>query len=99
MQWHPITNAAAALAYIGAVVGFLHIIGSLRRDTPDTLLDGMGVISLFVLSAAVMGFLFFYHPVRMLLEHKKEEALMYFLKTLGAFGALTVLILALVSMQ
>jgi NADH:ubiquinone oxidoreductase subunit 6 (subunit J) len=99
MKWSPVLNAAAAVAYIGAVALFMHFIGSLRHDTPDTLLDGMGVMSLAVFSAAVMAFLFFYQPVLLLLEKKKAEAVSYFLKTLGAFGVVTAIVLTLVSLQ
>lgn len=99
MTWNPLVNAVGAAAYIGLVVLFLNYIESLRRDTPDTLLDGMGFISLFVFSAAVMAFLFFYQPALMLLENKKAEAVSYFLKTLGIFGAITAIVLVFVSVQ
>ncbi len=99
MKWNPFINAVAASAYIGIVVLFLHFIESLRHDTPDTLLDGMGMISLVVFSAAVMAFLFFYQPVLRLVENKKGEAVSYFLKTLGIFGVITVIVLTLVSLQ
>jgi hypothetical protein len=99
MKWNPATNALAALAYIGAVALFMHFIVSLRHDTPDTLLDGMGVMSLVVFSAAAMAFLFFYQPVLLLIERKKAEAISYFLKTLGIFGAVTIIVLTLVSLQ
>jgi len=98
MRW-PILNAVAAVAYIGAVALFVQFIQSLRHDTPDTLLDGIGVLSLLVFSAAVMAFLFFYQPVLRLVENKKAEAAAYFLKTLGIFGAITIVVLTLVSMQ
>lgn len=99
MKWNPFVNALAAALYIGAVAVFMHFIQSLRHDTPDTLLDGVGIMSLFVFSAAVMSFLFFYQPVLKLIENKKAEALSYFLKTLGIFGAITVVVLTLVSVQ
>jgi hypothetical protein len=99
MKWHPLTNAIAASIYIAAVSLFIRFIESLRHDTPDTLLDGMGVISLFVFSAAVMAFLFFYRPVCLLMENKKNEAISYFLKTLGIFGVVTILVLTFVSTQ
>jgi hypothetical protein len=99
MKWNPVINAAAAAAYIGAIALFTHFIGSHRHDTPDTLLDGMGFISLFVFSAAVMAFLFFYQPVLRLVENKRAEAISYFLKTLGAFGVITLVVLVLVSLQ
>jgi NADH:ubiquinone oxidoreductase subunit 6 (subunit J) len=99
MRWNPILNAAGATAYIGAVAFFTRFIQSVRHDTPDTLLDGMGVLSLLVFSAAVMAFIFFYQPVVLLIENKKKEALSYFLKTLGAFGLITVCVLSLISFQ
>lgn len=98
MRW-PILNAVAAVAYIGAVALFMQFIQSLRHDTPDTLLDGMGILLLLVFSAAVMAFLFFYQPVLRLVENKKTEAISYFLKTLGMFGLVTIVVLTLVSMQ
>lgn len=99
MRWSPILNVTAAVAYIGAVALFMHFIESIRHDTPDTLLDGMGVMSLLVFSAAVMAFLFFYRPALLLIENKKSEAISYFLKTLGIFGVVTILVLTLVSVQ
>lgn len=99
MKWHPFLNAATAILYIGAVTLFMHFIESVRHDTPDTLFDGMGVISLLVLSVAVMGFLFFYHPVQLLIERKKREAVAYFLKTLGLFSLGTIILLTLTSIQ
>jgi len=99
MKWNPFLNALAAFAYIGALVLFMHFIESLRHDTPDTWLDGIGVISLFVCSVAVMAFLFFYQPAARLIEGKKNEAISYFLKTLGTFVAITAVALALVSLQ
>jgi len=99
MKWTPFLNAMSAVTYIGAVTLFMQAIQSLRHDTPDTFLDGLGFISLFVFSAAIMTFLFFYQPVLMLVENKKTEAVSYFLKTLGIFGAVTIAILALTSLQ
>lgn len=99
MKWNPFLNALAAFAYIGAVRLFMGFIESIRHDTPDTLLDGLGFLSLFVLSVVVMAFLFFYQPVARLIENKKAEALSYFLKTLGVFALITITILAFVSLQ
>ncbi|MFA6215471.1 MAG: hypothetical protein WC768_02810 [Patescibacteria group bacterium] len=99
MRWNPILNSAGAAAYIGAVALFMQFIQSLRHDTPDTLLDGMGALSLLVFSAAVMAFLFFYQPIVLLIENKKKEAVSYFLKTLGIFGVITVCVLVLISLQ
>mgnify|MGYP001579737395 FL=1 len=99
MKWNPFMSAAASAAYIGAVALFMQFIESIRHDTPDTLLDGMGFISLFVFSAAVMAFLFFYQPALRLIENKKTEAVSYFVQTLGIFGVITIVVLVLASLQ
>lgn len=99
MKWNPFLNALAAAAYIGAVALFVHYMSSIRHDTPDTLLDSIGFISLFVCSAAIMAFLFFYQPVVKLLEGKKSEAVSYFFKMLGTFAAITIAVLVFVIVQ
>lgn len=99
MKWHPAVNAVLAFAYIGAVSLLLRYLESTRHDTPDTIVDGIGFISLVVFSASVMAFLFFYQPLVLLLERRKREAASYSLKTIGIFGAVTVLMLILVGMQ
>jgi hypothetical protein len=99
MKWNPFLNAAAAVLYIGAVALFMRYIESIRADTPDTFIDGIGFLSLFVTSAAVMAFLFFYRPAALLIEHKQAEAVAYFLKTLAIFGTVTVVALTLASLQ
>lgn len=99
MKPHPLLNALAALAYIGIVVSFLRYIESIRHDTPDTIFDGIGFLSLFTFSASVMAYLFFYQPVALLIEGKRPEATVYLLKTLGFFGLMTIVALTLVSLQ
>lgn len=99
MKWNPFLNALAAFAYIGAITMLLNLIKSYRHDTPDTYIDGMGILSLFVFSAAVMAFLFFYQPLCRLIAGKRAEALVYFLQTLALFGVFTALLLFAVSMQ
>ncbi len=88
MRWNPFLNAGIAAAYVWGVVLLIQFISSFRANTPDTLLDSVSALSLLVFSAALMGFLFFYRPVTLMLEDKKEEAAAYFLKTLGTFGAI-----------
>lgn len=94
MRWNPFLNAASAAAYIGGIALLLQFISSLRHDTSDNLLGSIGAISLLVLSAAVMGFLFFYYPVVLLVENKRGDVVSYFLKTLGTFAVITALVLA-----
>ncbi len=96
---HPLLHALAALLYIGLVVLFLRFIETIRHDTEDTVLDGLGFLSLFTFSAVVMGYLFLSQPLFLLLEHKHAEAVTYFMKTLTYFGIITVAILTLASLQ
>jgi hypothetical protein len=90
MRWNPIINAFAAALYIWGIGLLVHHIASLHHDTPDNLAGSVTAISLVVFSAAVMGFLFFYRPVMLLVEQKKAEAISFFLKMLGVFGLITI---------
>ena len=93
MRWSPFLNAVGAAAYVWGVVLLVHHIASLHHDTPDNLTGTAAALSLLVFSAAVMGFLFFYRPAVLLLENKKGEAISFFLKTLGTFGVITLLVI------
>jgi hypothetical protein len=96
MRWNPYLNAIGVAAYIWGVGFLIHYIGSLHHDTPDNLTGSIAALSLLVFSAAVMGFLFFYRPTVLLVEDKRDEAVFFFLKTLGTFGAITLLVILIV---
>jgi hypothetical protein len=90
MKLNPYLNALLAAAYIGLVVFTIHTFAP-GPDTPDSFpLVPMAAISLFTLSAAVMGFLFIYEPLRLFLEGQKEKALPFFLKTLASFAVIVI---------
>ncbi len=93
MRWNPFLNAAGATAYVWGIALLIHHIASLHHDTPDNLVGSTAALSIFVCSAAVMGFFFFYRPAVLLLENKRSEAVLFFLKTLGTFGAITLLVI------
>jgi hypothetical protein len=95
MRWNPFINATGAAAYIWGIGLLFQYISSTMHNTPDTIFDPIAALSLFVFSAAVMGFLFFYRPTVLLLEHKRAEAVSFFLKTLGTFGAITILLIVI----
>jgi len=91
MPKNPYLNALCASAYIVLLVS---IIWSVQKpDTPDTILIPMTMLSLFVLSAAVMGYLFILQPAQLYLDGKKQEAISFFLKTVGTFACLTAALL------
>lgn len=86
---NPLINASAALAYIvGIVLIVQYGIAALFRG-PETFVIPMIMLSLFVLSAAVMGFLFLGMPLQMYLDGQKKEAVELFMQTIGIFAILT----------
>ena len=94
MTKNPFINASAALAYI-VIVSWVMFYGTKNLPKEDSILAPISVLSLFTFSAAVMGYVFGYEPFRLYMEGKKKESVDLFLKTLGAFGAITVIILIL----
>lgn len=57
------------------------------RLVPEpNLLIPIFMLGLFVLSAAIMGFLFLSEPAFLYAENRKTEAVSFFLKTLGIFA-------------
>ncbi len=99
MRWNPIFNAIGAAVYISGIATLLQFISNFHAHTPDAPLDAMAFLSLLVLSAVVMGFIFFYRPVELLIESRKREAILYFLKTLGYFGVITAIVVVAMSLQ
>lgn len=96
MTKNPFLNSLSATAYIILVALVMQWGSNQVGDEPDTFLAPVAFISVFTLSAAVMGYLFFYNPVMMYLDGKKKAAVTLFLKTLGTFAVTTALLLILV---
>ena len=94
MTKNPFLNAIAASVYIGLVVLLMNLAGNMDTSTSEFVIASM-MLSLFVLSAAVMGYIFFYQPFRMYTEGKKKDAVKLFLQTLGIFGGITVILFVL----
>lgn len=93
MSNNPILNGLAALAYI-VFVGSIMYFGTKMAPHPDTFIAPIAIISLFTLSAAVMGYIFGYQPAQLYFDGKKKEAVRLFLQTVGVFGCFTLLVLA-----
>jgi hypothetical protein len=85
MTKNPFLNAALAALYIVLVVLVVDTLTS-GNGGEETILVPMAILSLFVLSAAVMGFLFIYEPFNLYFGGDKQKAVSFFLKTLGAFA-------------
>lgn len=94
MTKNPFINAVAAIAYI-IVVASVMFFGTEHSKPNNTLLVPIAVLSLFTLSAAVMGYLFVYQPITLYLDGKKKEAVNLFFKTVVTFGAITLVIFSL----
>lgn len=89
MLKNPYINALYAAGYIGLLV--LGLSTFVDGPKEDTLLAPLVMLSLLVLSVALMAVLFFYEPARLFMEGKREEALKFFTKTLLVFAILTAL--------
>src|SRR3989344_7894488 len=92
MTQNPLYNAVLAAGYIVLVALIMNYAHQVNVPEQGILIP-VTVLSLFVLSAAVMGFIFLYQPVQMYLDGQKKEAVDLFLKTLGVFACITVALL------
>lgn len=82
-------NAGAAFAYIALVASFMFYASDFLGEK-DTVLAPIIFLSLFVLSALVMGYTLLYQPIRLYLDGEKTGAVTLLLKTMGAFALCTV---------
>ncbi len=95
----PFLRALGASAYIAVMVLVVQGVGTLLKDQNETIIIPMTMLSLFVLSAAVMGFLFLSEPISLLIENKKKEAIVFFAKTVGFFACFVLLFTAILFTQ
>lgn len=92
-----ILNALGTALYIAALVSLIFYSSQLLGvDEPDTILIPIGMLCLFVLSAAITSFLVFGYPVLWYLDGKKKEALTLLSWTLGVLFTITVLVFIVV---
>lgn len=90
---NPLFNAVAIILYILIVVGLIFSLQS--PNTPDVgILAPVFLLSLFTLSVAVMAFLFFYQPFKLYFDSRRNEALTYFIKTIGYFAGIVLVFFA-----
>jgi hypothetical protein len=98
MTKNPILNALAAALYIAAVASVIYTASPFAAPV-DTILIPIALLSLFSLSAAVMGFIFFYRPITMYFEGEKKPAIRLGIQTIGAFAVITAILLASLLLQ
>ena len=93
MSKNPFLNALAATVYIVLVASFMYYGPFVDRHLEGVIIP-IVVLSLFVFSAATMGFIFLYQPFQLFLEDRKKESVSLFLKTMVAFAGITVALVA-----
>lgn len=94
MNKNPFLNAVFAGVYIALIVFVIQTVGETILGTMGpSVLVLMVMLSVFVLSAAIMGFLFVARPLELFIENQKQEALRFFAKTLGAFAVIVLIFL------
>lgn len=89
----PFLHALAAAVYIVAIVSVINFVASLLQD--ENIIIPMTMLSLFVLSAAVMGYLFLAEPLQLFLENNKKGAVTFFAKTVGFFACFVLIFVIL----
>lgn len=94
MTKNPIINALSAAIYI-ILVASVMFFGTKYSGPTNSIIAPIAVVSLFTLSAAVMGYLFCYQPAQLYFDNEKKQAVNLFLQTVGVFGILTLLALFL----
>jgi hypothetical protein len=67
--------------------------GTQKMSHEDSVIAPIAALSLFTLSAAVMGYIFFYQPLQLFLEGKKKAGVDLFVRTTMIFAGVTVVIL------
>ncbi len=92
MTKNPFLNAFAASLYISIVASIMYYgsrIANQQHNAGNTVIIPIAFLSLFTLSAAVMGYLFLYQPLQLYFEGKKHDAVNLFLRTIAVFAGIT----------
>jgi|SRR3989344_1340935 len=89
----PFLRALGAALYIIVIVFVVQVVTSALKNQNETIIIPMTMLSLFVLSAAIMGYLFLSEPLCLLMENRKQEAIIFFAKVVGFFACFLALFL------
>jgi len=90
----PFLHALVAALYIVFIVFTVDLVGNTLKE--ETIVIPMTILSLFVLSAAIMGYLFLSEPLMLYMDNRKPEAVAFFAKTVGIFASFVVIFLILI---
>ena len=94
MTKNPFINAMASILYI-IFVAFVMFYGMEHTKAGNSVIIPIAVLSLFSLSAVLMGYFFLYQPVQLYLDGKKKEATTLFVRTILVFAVITGIIFTL----
>ena len=92
MSKNPIINALSASGYILLIAVIINLVSQTQKNKPDTFFAPVALMSLLTFSVSVMAFIFFYQPLQLFIEGKKKEAINLFIKTVGIFGVVTLIV-------
>jgi hypothetical protein len=94
MTTNPFYNALFAISYIVCLVTGVNLVATnLEGVIQETILLPMGALGVLVFSVALMGYLFFFQPLMMILDGKRQEGVKLFLQTAAIFAAATALVI------
>lgn len=88
---YAIINALSTALYIIIIVLSINYFGHTLQKTPDTIIIPMGMLMLFVFSAALTGTLVLGRPTMWYLDNRKKEAIQLLLSTLIIILMITII--------
>lgn len=93
MSKNPLLNAFLSTLYVSGVASFMFYAPKYLgpEGKADTVFAPIAMLSLFVLSAAIMGYLFLSQPAQLYLNGQRGEAVGLFLRTVAIFACFTLL--------
>lgn len=95
MSQNPFKNALVAAGYISILVTLIFNSPHFISDNELGMMLPVIILSVFVISAALMGYVFLYTPGRLFMEGKHKDASKLFFSTLVAFALIIALIVLL----
>ncbi len=96
MTKNPIINSLLATGYITLVSLVMNYATKQPNKGPESFLAPVAFISMFTLSAAMMGLIFGYQPFKLYFDGKKKEAINLLFKTIVTFAITTIILLGLI---
>lgn len=89
-----VRNAVLMYAYVWLVAGFMNTAGKYISG-PDTIVTGVTMLMLLVVSASITALLVLGEPVKLYLDGKKHESVKQLVTTIATLAVLTIATMAL----